>query len=193
MRLGTYRRHERPKRLEAPRRKSPTHPIPDEPSFLPVLPMSFDPPAASKRLLGRRRGGWKLVMDTPEDRLAALGAPRTASNRREPPQPSAASQERCEEPCREQLTLAKQRALICRRRHGQVLRRRGGLARRPRLKPLTKGAFILQRPRKARIQSGDRRRARPGFASADRVDRRLRVTHCTGPQLSAASRRMTSE
>src|ERR1700722_7755377 len=46
MRLGTYRRHERRKRLEAPD-ESHHHPIPDEPPFLPVLPMSFDPPAAS--------------------------------------------------------------------------------------------------------------------------------------------------
>ena len=45
MRLGTYRRPERRKRLEAPD-ESHHHPIPDEPSFLPVLPMSFDPPAA---------------------------------------------------------------------------------------------------------------------------------------------------
>jgi hypothetical protein len=45
MRLGTYRRHERPKRLEAPG-TSHHHPIPDEPPFLPVLPMRFDPPAA---------------------------------------------------------------------------------------------------------------------------------------------------
>ena len=46
MRLGTYRRPERRKRLEAPD-ESRHHPIPDEPPFLPVLPMSFDPPAAS--------------------------------------------------------------------------------------------------------------------------------------------------
>jgi hypothetical protein len=46
MHLGTYRRPERPKRLEAPD-ESHHHPIPDEPPFLPVLPMSFDPPAAS--------------------------------------------------------------------------------------------------------------------------------------------------
>jgi len=46
MRLGTYRRPERRKRLEAPD-ESHHHPIPDEPPFLPVLPMSFDPPAAS--------------------------------------------------------------------------------------------------------------------------------------------------
>jgi hypothetical protein len=46
MRLGTYRRHERPKRLEPPD-ESHHHPIPDEPPFLPVLPMSFGPPAAS--------------------------------------------------------------------------------------------------------------------------------------------------
>src|SRR5580704_1423640 len=44
MRLGTYRRPERPKRLEAPD-ESHHHPIPDEPPFLPVLPI--DPPAAS--------------------------------------------------------------------------------------------------------------------------------------------------
>ena len=42
MRLGTYRRPERRKRLEAPD-ESHHH----EPPFLPVLPMSFDPPAAS--------------------------------------------------------------------------------------------------------------------------------------------------
>jgi hypothetical protein len=41
MRLGTYRRPERPKRLEAP---DESH----EPPFLPVLPVSFDPPAAPK-------------------------------------------------------------------------------------------------------------------------------------------------
>src|ERR1700733_13927119 len=46
MRLGTYRRHERRKRLEAPD-ESHHPPIPDEPPFLLVLPMSFDPPAAS--------------------------------------------------------------------------------------------------------------------------------------------------
>ena len=46
MRLGTYRRHERPRRLQAAD-DSRRHPIPDEPSFLPVLPMSLDPPAAS--------------------------------------------------------------------------------------------------------------------------------------------------
>jgi hypothetical protein len=46
MRLGTYRRAERRKRLEAPD-ESHHHPIPDEPPFLPVLPLSFDPPAAS--------------------------------------------------------------------------------------------------------------------------------------------------
>jgi hypothetical protein len=45
MRLGTYRRHEPPKRLEAPD-GSHHHPIPDEPPFPPVLPMGFDPPAA---------------------------------------------------------------------------------------------------------------------------------------------------
>jgi hypothetical protein len=45
MRLGTYRRSERPKRLEAPDESH--HPIPNEPPLLPVLPMSFDPPAAS--------------------------------------------------------------------------------------------------------------------------------------------------
>jgi hypothetical protein len=43
MRLGTYRRPERPKWLEAP---DESHP--DEPPFLPVLPMSFDPPTAPK-------------------------------------------------------------------------------------------------------------------------------------------------
>ena len=42
MRLGTYRRPERPKRLEAPD-ESHHH----EPPFLPVLPISFDPPTAS--------------------------------------------------------------------------------------------------------------------------------------------------
>ena len=53
-------------------------------------------------------------MDTLEDRLAALGAPRTASSRREPPQPSAASRWRRDVKNREeQLTWAKQRALIC--------------------------------------------------------------------------------
>ena len=46
MRLGTYRRPERPKRLEAPD-ESHHHPIPEVPPFLPVPPMSFDPPAAS--------------------------------------------------------------------------------------------------------------------------------------------------
>ena len=46
MRLGTYRRHERPKRLEAPD-ESHHHPIPDEPPFPPVLPMSFDPGGGS--------------------------------------------------------------------------------------------------------------------------------------------------
>jgi hypothetical protein len=46
MRLGTYRRPERRKRLEAPD-ESHHHPIPDEPPLLPVLPISFDPPAAS--------------------------------------------------------------------------------------------------------------------------------------------------
>jgi hypothetical protein len=40
MRLGTYRRHERSRRLEAPD-ESHHH----EPPFLPVLPMSLDPPA----------------------------------------------------------------------------------------------------------------------------------------------------
>ena len=43
MRLGTYRRPERPKWLEAP---DESHP--DEPPFLPVLPMIFDPPTAPK-------------------------------------------------------------------------------------------------------------------------------------------------
>jgi hypothetical protein len=43
MRLRTYRRPERPKWLEAP---DESHP--DEPPFLPVLPMSFDPPTAPK-------------------------------------------------------------------------------------------------------------------------------------------------
>ena len=46
MRLGTYRRPERHKRLEAPD-ESHHHPSPDKPPFLPVLPMSFDTPAAS--------------------------------------------------------------------------------------------------------------------------------------------------
>jgi hypothetical protein len=46
MRLGTYRRPERRKRLEAPV-ESHHHPIPEEPPFLPVPPMSLDPPAAS--------------------------------------------------------------------------------------------------------------------------------------------------
>ena len=46
MRLGTYRRPERPKRLEAPD-ESRHHPIPDEPPLLPVLPMSSDSRAAS--------------------------------------------------------------------------------------------------------------------------------------------------
>jgi hypothetical protein len=44
MRLGTYRRPERRKRLETP---DQSHHHPDEPSFLPVLPIRFDPPAAS--------------------------------------------------------------------------------------------------------------------------------------------------
>ena len=43
MRLRTYRRHEPPRWLEAP---DESHQ--DEPPFLPVLPMSFDPPAAPK-------------------------------------------------------------------------------------------------------------------------------------------------
>jgi hypothetical protein len=46
MRLGTYRRPERRKRLEAPD-GSRHHPIPGEPSLLPVLPMSSDSRAAS--------------------------------------------------------------------------------------------------------------------------------------------------
>ena len=46
MRLGTYRRPERPKRLQVPDENHP-HTIPDELPLLPVLPMSFDPPAAS--------------------------------------------------------------------------------------------------------------------------------------------------
>ena len=41
----------------------------------------------------------------------------------------------------------------------------------------------------ARIQSGDGRGARPGFASADRVDRELQVTHCTGPDVEGGPTR----
>jgi len=66
MRLGTYRRPERRKRLEAPD-ESHHHPILDEPPFLPVLPMSFDPPAAS--------------MPDPPDSLK----PSRASSARRPP------------------------------------------------------------------------------------------------------------
>ena len=43
MRLGTYRRPERPRWLEAP---DESHQ--DEPPFLPVLPMNFDLPAGPK-------------------------------------------------------------------------------------------------------------------------------------------------
>ena len=39
MRIGTYCRHERPKRLQAPTKVTDDRPLP------PVLPMSFDPPA----------------------------------------------------------------------------------------------------------------------------------------------------
>jgi hypothetical protein len=47
----------------------------------------------------------------------------------------------------------------------------------------------VQRPSDARIQSGDGRGARPGFASADRVDRELQVTHCTGPDVEGGPMR----
>ena len=79
----------------------------------------------------------------------------------------------------EQLSWAKQRALICvdmGRFSDAVAGLRADLDenspdQRPR----------VQRARNARIQSGDGRGARPRFASADRVDRRPQVTHCTGP------------
>ena len=45
--LGTYRRPERRKRLESSRRKVTTTRFQTSRPFLPVLPMSFDPPAAS--------------------------------------------------------------------------------------------------------------------------------------------------
>jgi hypothetical protein len=47
----------------------------------------------------------------------------------------------------------------------------------------------VRRPSDARIQSGDGRGARPGFASADRVDRELQVTHCTGPDVEGGPMR----
>jgi hypothetical protein len=46
MRLGTYRRPARPRRMQVPD-ESRHHPLPDEPPLLPALPMNFEPPAAS--------------------------------------------------------------------------------------------------------------------------------------------------
>ena len=77
----------------------------------------------------------------------------------------------------EQLTWAKQRALIC----VDVGRFADAVA------GLRADLDHVQRPSAARIQSGDRRGARPGFANADRVDRKPQVASA-----SAASRRMTS-
>jgi hypothetical protein len=76
MRLGTYRRPKRSKRLEAPD-ESHHHSIPDEPPFLPVLPMSFDAPATS--------------MPDPSPSFDPGGPPPSALSR----QPL---EERCEEP-----------------------------------------------------------------------------------------------
>ena len=97
MRLGTYRRHERPKRLEAPD-ETHHHPIPDEPPFLPILPMSFDPPAAPPDPPSFDPGGPWSTSDSLKPSRAA----------------SAASRSRRDVKSREeQLTWAKQRALIC--------------------------------------------------------------------------------
>ena len=75
----------------------------------------------------------------------------------------------------EQLTWAKQRARIC-VGNGQFLGRSAQACANLDENPLTKGARNNQRQGDARIQSGgDGRGARPGFPSADRVDRELRV------------------
>ena len=73
----------------------------------------------------------------------------------------------------EQLTWAKQRALICvdmGRFSDAVAFLRADLD----ANPLTKGV-VSSGPSHARIQGGDGRGARPELASADRVDRRPRV------------------
>ena len=69
----------------------------------------------------------------------------------------------------EQLTWAKQRALIC-VDMGHFSDAVAGLRVDLAENPLTKGV-IPSHQAIARIQSGDGRGARPGFASADRVDR----------------------
>jgi hypothetical protein len=60
------------------------------------------------------------------------------------------------------------------RGHERVQPRCGGVARGPRRAPPDQRRHV-QRPGAARIQSGDRRGARPGFAGDDRVDRGLQV------------------
>ena len=79
----------------------------------------------------------------------------------------------------EQLTWAKQRALIC-VDTGAFACAVAGLRLDLAENPLTKGVVSSDQAI-ARIQSGDGRGARPGLASADRVDRGLQLTHCTGP------------
>jgi hypothetical protein len=82
----------------------------------------------------------------------------------------------------EQLTWAKQRALICvdmGRFADAVAGLRADSTRAP-----------CPASTQCAIQSADGRGARPEFASADRLDRELQVTHCT--RLSSLSRRAPS-
>ena len=84
----------------------------------------------------------------------------------------------------EQLTRAKQRALIC-VDMGHFSDAVASLRADLDANPLTKGFVSSDQARrgyKAAIERG----ARPGFASADRVDRRPQVTRCAG--LSALPR-----
>jgi hypothetical protein len=83
----------------------------------------------------------------------------------------------------EQLIWAKQRALACVERGSfsdAVAGLRADLADNP------DPRRHIQRASDARIQSGGGRGARPGFASADRVDRGLQVAHARRRALKAA-------
>ena len=75
----------------------------------------------------------------------------------------------------EQLTWAKHRALIC-VDIGRFSEAVAGFRVDLDENPLTKG--VISTSKRCADTGGRGRGARPGFASADRVDRELRVTHC---------------
>ena len=81
----------------------------------------------------------------------------------------------------EQLAWAKQRALIC-ADMGRFSHAVAGLRADLDENPLTKG--LVSSERAMRGYRAAINGARPGFASADQVDRGLQVTHCMGPQPS---------